>query len=659
MKLRRLSVLIEPMPASTLSRLPQSTWQQATQNIICGDPPDVLDRLNTAFDEALAIHDREHCMALSAHALGFMLVDWSRFTGWHEWIRRFEASDALVGTTSAAGGLALTRAIGAVACALLRGDTNEALAPPGERLESLLDTADNPVQQALAAGALLPWLQMSKNPAAAQALHARMEASAGDVPHATPGLQYLRGAWLGAWALYLHFADRSRIALALAALDEHLAACPSPYLRFRRARLATEQALYERDIDRAETELRQMLGFMHVRRPMERVIYNMLAATVANTRDDPDRALLHVTHNLHDLAAADCPPSVGNVYRIAETRIHLARSDYRTAAEIYEQLIEHAHTPHAASYRGYASLARVLLIHHGDTPAPEALCEHLRVGMAAVRAMPAVNFFIATPGARATICALALREGIESEFVRTALQAFPVPPPVWADEHWPWAMSLRCFGGFRADGLSAEGRGASKASNKPINLLMLVAAHGVHGVPVALAADALWPGQDGDQAENALSVTLLRLRRMHAEADLVERRGGWLHLNPQRVWTDVMALETHLEALPDGATDGRDRAAYVVRLFDLYRGECLFGVDDEWAQARAGHYRGRVTTALKRVLRGALQAGHLDAAEQALTFAHERGMGASRLLATAAAAGQTTGPHWLALRQHADLLEAQ
>ncbi len=646
------------MSVSTVSRLRHVTWQQTAQNIVCGDPPDVLDRLTTAVDEALLTHDHETSVALSAHALAFMLVDWSRFTGWQEWIRRFEESDARVAVATTSGGLALARAMGAVVCALLRGDTNETLAPLGQRLESLLDTADNPVQLALAAGALLPWLQMSKNPAAAQALHARMETFAGDVSRASPGLQYLRGAWLGAWALHLHFTDRSRIKVALAALDDHLAACPSPYLRFRRARLAVEQALYERNLDQAELDIRHMLSVMHVRRPMERVIYNMMAATIANTQDDPDRALLHVTHNLRDLEAADCPPSVSTVYRIAETRVYLARRDYRMAAEIYEQLVAAAHTAHATTYRGYASLARALLTHQADASSSEALREYLRIGLSAVRAIPAINFFIATPSARAAVCALALREGIETEFARSSLQAFPVTPPAWADEHWPWAMSLRCFGGFRCDGLGAEGRGAGKASNKPMNLLMLVAAHGAQGVPVALAADALWPGQDGDQAENALSVTLLRLRRMHTEADLVERRGGWLHLNRQRVWTDVMALETHLEALPDDAVGQKERAAYIARLFDLYRGDCLFGIDEEWAQARAGHYRGRVTTALKALLRGALQAGHLDAAEQVLTFAHERGIGAKRLLTAASVPGSETAADWSKLRQHADLLES-
>ena len=157
------------MPASSVSRLPNTSWQQATQNIICGEPPDVLNRLHAAFEDAATAHDHELCAAISAHALAFMLVDWSRFAGWREWICRFEAAGDSVGLMPSSGSSLLMRAMGALACGLLRGDTNEALAPLGQRLESMLDMAEHPVLLALAAGTLLPWLQMSKNPAAAQA----------------------------------------------------------------------------------------------------------------------------------------------------------------------------------------------------------------------------------------------------------------------------------------------------------------------------------------------------------------------------------------------------------------------------------------------------------------------------------------------------------
>ena len=644
-------------PASTTHN---TSWLQTRQAILSGDPFTVLDALDVATRLAIESGDNAACAALSATALAFMLVDWSRFTGWKLWIQRFADSDAQLASGQNPD-LDLARANGALISALLRGDAIETLTPLGHRLEAQLDAAAGSIELTLAASALLPWMQMSRNPAAAQALHARIEATARTQPGTTPapGDPYLRASWLCSWAQHLHFTgERERLQTALQVLDDYLAQSGSPHFKFRRTRLAAEQALFDQDWDAAERAVRVMLDAMDARRPLERVIYNAVAVAIATTRNDPERALLHATHNRRDLEAADCPPSIATVYRMVETRVYLRRGDYAAAAGIFEQLVENAHTAHAAVYRGYAALARALLAHGEDPSSRESTRELLRSGLTMARSISAVNFFFSTPDARAAVCALALREGVETEFILSSLKQAPVPPPKWADEHWPWALSLRCFGGFRSEGLATEGRAASKASNKPMSLLMLVAAHGAQGVPVALAADALWPGQDGDQAENSLSVTLLRLRRMHAEADLVERRGGWLHLNPQRVWSDVMALEAHLDALPDDAALNEPaRKILIARLFDLYRGECLFGIDDEWARARAAHYRGRVTTAIKAMLLAAVQAAHLAAAEQVLTFAHERGIGAGRLLAAVSPPGQDAPPDWVRLRRHVEMLE--
>lgn len=413
------------------------------------------------------------------------------------------------------------------------------------------------------------------------------------------------------------------------------------------------------DMDAVERALRDMLNAMHARRPMERVIYNTLAGIVATLRHDPDRALLHGTHTLRDLEAAECPPSIATLYRMGASRVYLFRGDYALASDTFAQCVQHAHTSHATIYQGYAELSRALLFHQQGA-ADEAIVGHLRSGLAAVRGVPSLNFFYTAPVARATACALALRLGIEKDFVLAALREFPVPPPSWADEHWPWAMSLRCFGGFRSVGLDVDQRASSKASNRPLSLLMLIAANGTRGVPVAAATDALWPDQDGDQAENSLSVTLLRLRRLpqlSSETDLIERRGGWLHLNASKVWTDVAALEAHLEALPEGAATALQRTRYITRLFDVYRGDCLFGSDDDWAQSRRTHYRGRVTLAAQRVLQMSLEGEHYATAELIITHAFERGLDAPRLLNVVHAAQRST-PMWTQLQQHLKWLES-
>ena len=649
-----------------------SAWQQVAQQALHADPLEVLDKLTLAVAGAEKVGDITAQIALSANALAFMVVDWSRFTDWRGWTARFEAADAMLPATVAdPPDLLIARMLGKLAIGLLRGDVIEMLAPLGQWLETSTDAANNSVQMALAAGVLLPWFQMSRNMAAAQALHGRMADVAVDWPRAALGAQYLRGLWLASWAQHMHFSDRARLPDALQVLDIFLMKTPTAHLRFRRGRLSAEQFLRDQDMGGAERASRDMLNALHPKRPMERAIYNSIAATIASSSGHADQAALHVQHMARDLDAADCPPSLALLYRMVASRVAMAAGDFENVVTVLTQLLPNAHSAHAAILRGFVSLAQALIAHRAGLRSQAMLREHLQAGLAAMRATPTVSFFFAAPEARGAVCALALREGIEVEFVRSALRLEPVAAPAWADEHWPWAMSLRCFGGFKNVGLTTDTRSRkngkagsadkpsqpAKASNRPMSLLMLVAAHGTSGISVALAADALWPGQDGDQAENSLTVTLMRLRRTVGEADLIERSDGRLRLNFDRVWTDVAALETHLEQPPQSTVTLAERTTYVARLFDLYRGDCLQGVDDDWTRSRTAHYRGRVTLATQQLLQGALHIGQVEVAELLLTNALDRGLDLPRLI-NGVHPNQRATPAWAQLQQHVDLLQA-
>ena len=647
-----------PRTTSVLHLAPRPSWKLVAYDIVCGDPLTVLDRLDAAALLAVDAHDHEAQAGLAATAMTWMLIDWARFTGWREWVKRFEEADTQLAPSEDAA-LNFARAMGATAAALLRGEGNDALRPRAEQLERLmLVPCDGPhaaMQRYLAAGALLPWLQMSGNPAALQALHGQLAEIKSVLPADTPGGVYLRGAWLAAWAQYLHYTDRVRLKEALGVLDDYAGQWASVGLKFRSARLAADHAVHAQNFDAAEGSLRTMLDELHSKRPMERVIYNMCAAGIAGRRKDADNGARYLEHMARDLAAADCPPSVAAIYLQSAWRYYYAMGAFEKGADVCEQTALHAHTQHAATMRGVGALGRALHVHQAGDANRQRLREHLQAGLCALRAAKAFNYLVSVPEARAAASALALREGIETEFVVAALKLVPVPPPAWADEHWPWAMSLRCFGGFRNVAKFAEGQSASKASSRPLNLLMLIAAHGAQGLTVASASDALWPELDADQAENTLSMTLLRLRRLHAEADLIQRNAGWLHLNPSRVWTDVAALEAHLDAMPDVAADQAARTKFVTRLFDLYRGDCLLGVDDDWAHGRATHYRGRVMLATQQALQQAMQAHHYDAAEHAVTRAFERGFDVTRLL-NALHPEQRATPAWTQLQQRMKLL---
>ena len=645
------------MAISIASISPARAWHQIANEIICAEPLEALDRLAT---EALAADERgdvEAHLGLCANVLTYMVLDWARFTDWGAWVARFDAANAQT-PTGQENNLRLARATGAVIVALLRGDEFAVMRPLGEQLEALTAQAASPVQVALAAVALLPWMQMSRNVSGAENLKGILDANAAHLSLDQVGARYLRGVWVVDWAQHTSVTDQSRFPEAVAGISAYLDQYPMPGLQFRRARWIAERCLGRRDIAGTIAAHRDMLAALHPSRPMDSATYNGQLISLACVMGDAERAMLHVGHLLRDLDRADCPPSLATVFRMLEARAYLAAGDYEKSALVYEACVEQAHTTHADVYRGSASFARALQWHQQEPASSAPLREHLGAALAMSRRRAQPNFLFAQPTARGMIGALALRENIEADFVRASLLQFPVPPPNWADEHWPWALTLRCFGGFRTNGLMPEGKGASRASNKPLSLLMLVAASGAQGLPVAVAADALWPGQDGDQAENALSVTLLRLRRLYDEADLIERRGGWLHLNANRVWTDVASFEAHLHAMPERSAvlSETTRLQYINRFFDLYRGDCLLSIEDDWARQRASHYRGRITLASQRMLQDALQANCYAAAELTMTRVFERGLDASRLLAAVHPSERST-PAWRQLQQCVEALQ--
>ena len=69
---------------------------------------------------------------------------------------------------------------------------------------------------------------------------------------------------------------------------------------------------------------------------------------------------------------------------------------------------------------------------------------------------------------------------------------------------------------------------------------------------------------------------------------------------------------------------------FVTRLFDLYRGDCLHGVDEAWALDRASHYRTRAGNAVRQCIAEAQRAGHQTVTDHATTLALERGLSVKR-----------------------------
>jgi hypothetical protein len=639
------------MPASNVTPLrrplatPHPSWQDVLHDAAgkSSDAAVAFDRLEAAFATASARSDAVSQMALSAHAMAFMVLDWSRFNGWQTWMERFDRAESALLDDDYDWESSFARATGAMARALLTGQPLAITKPLATQLQSVLraaTTAQQATHNALAGAVLLPVHQMANALSDAQVLHVRMTETWSRWRAANDATQLFSLLWFAAWAQHLFLTSPTRLPEALAEFDAALHAASKEALthgvKFRRARLAADQALYQRDDALLDRELLAMLTALHPDRPMEQVIYNAQAASLANRRKDTDAALSHLEHMNRALEAADCPAAIASAYHVREGGVYFAMGRYGLAAQAMEVASHSAADSHRVVTLGYVSLARGLesFEQSGSTWSISPQCaSFISDGLAAMRRTTTHGFFFTAPKERGIVCAIALSAEIESEFVREGLKQVPVAPPTWADDHWPWAMSIRSFGGFRMQAKLAEGQRADKASSRPLLLLKLIVAHGEKGVPVSTAMDALWPEQDGDQAEHALTVTLQRLRKLFVEEDLILRNDGWLTLNAEKVWTDVRAIELHLEAMSSAliertGTNALDEAQLlrlVRRLFELYRGDCLQGIDEAWAKDRAVHYRTRVMNTLRQIVNHAQRAKLAALHEFALTCAAESG----------------------------------
>lgn len=183
---------------------------------------------------------------------------------------------------------------------------------------------------------------------------------------------------------------------------------------------------------------------------------------------------------------------------------------------------------------------------------------------------------------------------------------------------------VRTLGTFEVlvDGVAIPDR--KKQPRRTLALLKAIIALGGRDVCRAALADALWPEFEGDKAQNALTVTLHRLRAYLGVAGAVPIRHGRLSLEQHHVWVDSLAFEAAVRAV--SPVIGCDS---VERVFALYRGPFLAADSDEPWTVRL---RERLRSRFVSVLTGAAAAleAHDRSAEAAALY--ERGLAADDLV---------------------------
>lgn len=207
----------------------------------------------------------------------------------------------------------------------------------------------------------------------------------------------------------------------------------------------------------------------------------------------------------------------------------------------------------------------------------EAACvEHLRAALARARQ----SEFTAL--ARMTLldrwlCSQALTYGIETSYVRGIVRNMGLLPEFPDVPQWPWPVQIFALGGFRVLREDQALEHARKAPQKPLALLKAIIAGGGRPVPLSRLADALWPDEDGDAAQQALAVALHRLRKLLGQEASVSVQEGQVSLDERYCWVDAHAYLRLSDRADQALQAGQAEAceALSARAMRLYRGGFL------------------------------------------------------------------------------------
>ena len=240
----------------------------------------------------------------------------------------------------------------------------------------------------------------------------------------------------------------------------------------------------------------------------------------------------------------------------------------------------------------------------------EADIHLLREGLRNAAQIGFVNLLDRARGPLARICACALANDIETEFVHRVIKLKKLRPPPFTGPHWPWLVKVRTLGGFRLDIQGKRYQPTHKAQDKPLELLKLLVtcqALGRMAADKSWIFERLWPDAAAENARKSLDMTVSRLRRLLSDEATVIANEGRLQLSPDLVWTDIQPLRHALsqaqrrrdQKAAGGKVVMTEAVATVRSVLELYEGLYL---QDEDGPAWLLAGREAIATAVRQAL---------------------------------------------------------
>lgn len=580
---RSSSTVVVPWHADDVRAALERAWRLARQGA-----PDML----AAFDEAwrAATAQRNHRAAAEAAAAAICILDaeYRDFHSFDAWASRL--GDAIAqGDPDDTPSTALLR-LGARALCALHAATDFDQGSDFASIASLPGRASDADAGLLGAAALIAYLNSARRERDAAQIVVEAE------PLAAAAGPWIAGQWLsirGQNALFCHRLDEaeSQLRAALEHSRRHALHSHATMTTLMLARLALARG----DDAAVEARLAEVEPIDRARDPMWCAVSHQIRSLLELHRGGYTAALHTARLAMAWAGKAAAPGAEALQMHCLEGYCLAAINDGRGAAAAFQDVSRRGTRIQARQAQIMGDMTTALaLAEEGDQGAARS---RLSAAFAEVRALDYTGFLWPVPGVASRVCALALANGIDVDYVRSVIRTRGLAPPPDAPEAWPWACRVQVLGhfGVALDGREVVGDRAG-ASSKPLEMLRLIAALGGRRVDVERVIGLLWPGKGRVGARTAFNVTLLRLRRLLGADHLVSLAGNEVSLNERLVHVDRWRLEGAIAAtrtVPDGRV-GEALAAII----DAYRGPLLADESAPWIASERQRLRMAVDAAM-------------------------------------------------------------
>lgn len=432
-----------------------------------------------------------------------------------------------------------------------------------------------------------------------------------DAPGLAPRVRARWLFWLG--ANQMHADQRAAAEATWARAQQAPEAAHWRWLRFHLERTAIRPLIEDGRYAEAGQRVEALRPLVNPAHPLDLADYHHLRGWLALATGDARPARQHYELAMESAARGALPDRIASMYRSA-LAISLAAAGDEDAAERIVEQREFLPGPRGLALR-VANLALIRACRARRLGADD-YAQRLAEGMTAAREQGLLRFFRLAPPLAAQLCADALTHGIETEFVRKAIAARRLPPPVDADDRWPWKLKLYTLRPFELQIDEAPFDADGKTRTKPLALLKLLAAQGGGPIAISRVTDWLWPDQDPAQARGSFDVTINRLRTLLKYKEALVVGEGKVGLEPALVWVDTRAFQSLARRCADPKqVRSAERAALFHRLSDLYR-QPFLQLDDEepWTVEARNRYAALWNTSVEALARAAEAEGRRDEA---------------------------------------------